>query len=907
MLLVVLVCIIADVPSAAESIFKFNEEVGAEVLRDDGGRIRGIRSRENKSFVLGGLFPVHLHSAAESRAGAPCGQVRLRGPQRVEAMLYAIDRINGDPELLPGIELGYDIRDTCLSETLGLDEAIDLIITGSDLNLAGCDVVQDTVASKSSTNETKYYVVPTFGIVGASGSRVSVPVATLGRLFTTPQVSYASTSPVLSDRTRYSYFRRTVPPDNLQVMAMIDILRRFGWNYVSILHSDDAYGSAGVNEFVNASAINGICIDLRRSISPSFMEKDYRMLLEDLGNSNANVVVLFANEDFVGGVLTRVHRNETLRRNFTWIASDGWAHSTDLVHRFNDTVVGLFGVAPHTEHFGEFDDYISQLTINSNTRNGWFPELLAVFANCSIEKDCDNNTNITSFFYEQDSFVPLVVDAVYAFAHALQDFLLDNCNSTDNAPYVWFKNNGTCFGQSRDLNGTTLLDYLSTVNFTSITSHSVAFDESGSVQGFYEILNYQATLSIDGDVTGYKFVSVGSWVNSNETQSLFLLDDVDFQYGFNSDKSLRTEPVQSQCGGCGPGTHVRKISGSCCATCERCLGMNFSSEPLAEECSSCLVEGEREMWGNSPFTGSNSCVLIPETSAMYSDPWAIPSLFFACVGLVCVTITSAIFGIYWKTPIVKSSDREQMILLLIGITCSFILPFFHVAPPSVPICLVNRLGIWFCYSLMFGALAIKAQRIARIFYGVKRNICYTPWFASPVYQITFTLVIVAVQMIPIIISLAFVHPGKMRILRYDQGHLGLPQVVVFCRKEGTPVLALSLLYETCIIAVTTFLGIFTFKFPKNFNEAKYISFCTFSLFVVWLGLIPAYFTNESRPEIQNATLSLFIVLSAFCVLIFIFGPKLFCVLFGSEQRLSSSVTTDNGNHVKPQSQGSQGQ
>ena len=209
--------------------FMFNST--SEVIRDDdSGRIRGIQSRENKSFVLGGLFPIHFPSG-DSSSASPCGPVWPQALEWVEAMLYAIDRINADPDLLPGVELGYDIRDTCLSETLGLDEAIDLIITGSNLNIASCQAELD--AAKPSPNESGLgvYPVPTSGIVGAAGSRVSVPVASLGRLFNMPQVSYASTSPLLSDQTRYSYFRRTIPADDLQVQAMVDLLHRFGWNY----------------------------------------------------------------------------------------------------------------------------------------------------------------------------------------------------------------------------------------------------------------------------------------------------------------------------------------------------------------------------------------------------------------------------------------------------------------------------------------------------------------------------------------------------------------------------------------------------------------------------------------------------------------------------------------------------
>jgi hypothetical protein len=871
--------------STAEVEFKF-ETTRSDVVRDerDSGRIRGIRNRENKTFVLGALFPLRLHSP--NSEGPPCGEPRKsRGVERVEAVLYAIDIINADSNLLPGVELGYDIRDTCFSETVGLDEAIDLIITGSDLVIESCDV------TGGAANSTAYAVAPTSGIIGAAGSRVSVPVASLGRLFETPQISYASTSPLLSDRTRYSYFRRTVPADDLQVLAIIDILKRYSWNYVSILHSEDTYGSSGINEFVNVSAENGICIDLRRGIPPSFSGNDFDNLVSDLSNSRANVMVFFATQDSVTEVLTRVNANDTLRRKFTWIASDGWAHAIDVVHQFNDTAVGVLGVAPLTEYQGNFDDYLSKLTLNSNKRNDFFPEFFAAFANCTLGDDCDNNVPITSFpQYQQGSFLPLVIDAVYAFAHALHSFLVDNCNATESAPFLWLNESGRCMGQSRELNGSSLLEYLDKVNFKSITNNTVFFSESGSVLGSYEVFNYQASFSSTGDVTGYQLKAVGSWVNGELT----IVDDTELQFGLNSDDSLRREPIESQCGGCSPGMYIREIPGACCAICEPCLGANYSSEPSAKQCNSCLTTGE--MWGNNPFSGSNSCVAIPETSAMYSDPWAIPSLIIACIGVLCVAATAVIFGVYWKTPVIKSSGREQMTLLLIGISCSFILPFFYVAPPSIPICLVNRLGIWFCYSLMFAALAVKVQRVARIFYGVKRNVHYKPLFATPIYQVIFTLMLVTIQMIPIIISVAIVHPDVLRTLRYDQdseGRLGLPEVVITCRREETAVIALSLIYETCIIAVATILGVFSFNFPKNFNEAKYISFCTFSLLVVWVGLIPTYFTTESRPEIQNAAISLFITMSAFGVLCFIFGPKLFIVVFRPDKNYPTTQHTKN--------------
>ncbi|OQR75598.1 metabotropic glutamate receptor-like [Tropilaelaps mercedesae] len=56
------------------------------------------------------------------------------------------------------------------------------------------------------------------GVIGGSYSEVSLQVANLLRLFRIPQISPASTGTALSDKTRYDFFARTVPPDTFQVL-----------------------------------------------------------------------------------------------------------------------------------------------------------------------------------------------------------------------------------------------------------------------------------------------------------------------------------------------------------------------------------------------------------------------------------------------------------------------------------------------------------------------------------------------------------------------------------------------------------------------------------------------------------------------------------------------------------------
>lgn len=60
-------------------------------------------------IVLGGLFPIHEAGLNATQ----CGRIKAdQGVQRMVAMLYALEAVNNDPNILPGIRLGAQILDT---------------------------------------------------------------------------------------------------------------------------------------------------------------------------------------------------------------------------------------------------------------------------------------------------------------------------------------------------------------------------------------------------------------------------------------------------------------------------------------------------------------------------------------------------------------------------------------------------------------------------------------------------------------------------------------------------------------------------------------------------------------------------------------------------------------------------
>ncbi|XP_048450296.1 metabotropic glutamate receptor 8-like, partial [Rhincodon typus] len=240
-------------------------------------------------ITLGGLFPVH----GKGPAGIPCGDIKKeKGVHRMEAMLYALDQINSDPEILPNITLGARILDTCSRDIYALEQS---------LTFVQALIQKDTSDIRCSNGEPPIIPKPerVIGVIGASASSVSIMVANILRLFAIPQISYASTAPELSDNNRYDYFSRVVPPDSYQAQAMVDIVKALGWNYVSTIASEGNYGESGVEAFSQISReAGGVCIaqslKIPREPKPGEFEKIVHRLME---TPNARGIIIFANED----------------------------------------------------------------------------------------------------------------------------------------------------------------------------------------------------------------------------------------------------------------------------------------------------------------------------------------------------------------------------------------------------------------------------------------------------------------------------------------------------------------------------------------------------------------------------------------------------------------------------------
>ena len=120
------------------------------------------------------------------------------------------------------------------------------------------------------TNTSTSINPPTSGIIGAANTGGSVPVASLGRLLQMPQISFVSSSALLSNRDRCGCFYRTMPPDDQQARAMVNVLLKFNWTYISAIYVRNTYGEPGIEKFRALAEKHGICIDDDRGVDDDF-------------------------------------------------------------------------------------------------------------------------------------------------------------------------------------------------------------------------------------------------------------------------------------------------------------------------------------------------------------------------------------------------------------------------------------------------------------------------------------------------------------------------------------------------------------------------------------------------------------------------------------------------------------
>ncbi|XP_050297132.1 metabotropic glutamate receptor 5-like isoform X2 [Anthonomus grandis grandis] len=862
-------------------------------------------------FIIGALYPLHYPPRKNhiSSLGIKCGEIREQyGIQRVEVTLQTLDDINKDPSILPNVTLGLEIRDECWYAPVALQQSIELIrdsitpvskaktcpaATGYDFNDQNGQI----------KDENRGQLI---GVIGPGSSSVAMQVQNLLQLFQIPQISYSATSKDLSDKTRFNYFLRVVPSDYYQAQVMLDIVKHFGWTYVSVVNTDENYGQSGIQAFRELAEKADVCIAKENSVLSQAADAVFDNVILNLKQDpKAVVVVCFCEGKTITGLLNATKRLD-MTNYFLFIGSDGWADRDEITNTLEEQAWGGISIRIHSPLVKPFDEYYSSLKPETNTRNPWFREFWEKKFKCKLkgedsslsaesteswgESVYSSSTDFSSDYYydnyvtemeglsnvtaavtneiignfctgnetlinnyKQDPKLSFVVKAIKSFAYALHHMLMDMCGTYG----------GVCENIPYRFNGTLLRNYLMNVSF-KYDGEQFRYNENGDPPGRYDIMNFQRL-----ENGSFVYVEVGSWNN----HSLTWTKEPQFPE-IRSKKNVRNISVCAE--QCARGHYKSVQQGGkdkkCCWACVPCQAGEILDISGAK-CRRCPD-------GSAPDINKTDCQKLPIKFVQWHDHAAIVAIVFSSLGLLTSSAALIIFHKYHDTPVVKSSTKELCYIILVGMTLAHLSIFAMIAEPSGYSCSVTRFLPGVAFAMVYSALLTKTNRIARILAGNKKRF--------PNRKMLFMSTTAQVLIVMFLISIEIIISGAMLFIQKpDVTYFYLPNKTLLECDISPEAIIVPLSFDFFLILLCTVYAVKTRNVPENFNEAKFIGFAMYTTCVIWIAFVPIYYGSAAKA----ITMCMCVTLSALVTWVFLFVPKLYIILFKPEKNNRVFFTT----------------
>ncbi|NWI83920.1 CASR protein, partial [Dryoscopus gambensis] len=855
------------------------------------------RAQKKGDIILGGLFPIHFGVAAKDQdlksrpESVECIRYNFRGFRWLQAMIFAIEEINSSPTLLPNMTLGYRIFDTCNTVSKALEATLSFVAQNKidSLNL-------DEFCNCSE------HIPSTIAVVGATGSGISTAVANLLGLFYIPQVSYASSSRLLSNKNQFKSFLRTIPNDEHQATAMADIIEYFRWNWVGTIAADDDYGRPGIEKFREEAEERDICIDFSELISQYSDEEEIQQVVEVIQNSTARVIVVFSSGPDLEPLI-----KEIVRRNITgkiWLASEAWASSSLIaMPEFFRVIGSTIGFALKAGQIPGFREFLQKVHPKKSINNGFAKEFWEETFNCylpdgsknspastsfhkgheeglgsgngtsAFRPPCTGDENITSVETPYMDYTHLRISynvylAVYSIAHALQDIY--TCT-----PGKGLFTNGSC-ADIKKVEAWQVLKHLRHLNFTNNMGEQVDFDEFGDLVGNYSIINWHLSPE-DGSVV---FEEVGHYnVYAKKGERLFINENKILWGGFSKEV-----PFSNCSRDCLPGTRKGIIEGepTCCFECVDCPDGEYSDETDASACDKC----PEDYWSNENHT---SCIPKQIEFLAWTEPFGIALTLFAVLGIFLTSFVLGVFTKFRNTPIVKATNRELSYLLLFSLLCCFSSSLFFIGEPQNWTCRLRQPAFGISFVLCISCILVKTNRVLLVFEAKIPTSLHRKWWGL---NLQFLLVFLCtfVQIVICVIWLYTAPPSSYR------NHELEDEIIFITCHEGSLMALGFLIGYTCLLAAICFFFAFkSRKLPENFNEAKFITFSMLIFFIVWISFIPAYASTYGK--FVSAVEVIAILAASFGLLACIFFNKVYIILFKPSRNTIEEVRCSTAAHA----------
>ena len=770
-------------------------------------------------FTIGGLFPIHVNR-----------EFYENGWLWAESMRFAINEINNSTELLPNSKLGYRIFDSCDDTETALRNTF-LMTEGKHY-----DYFEHFSNDTCPCNTTNENIV---ALVGSAFSKTTIKLASLLGASSTPIISYAATSTLLSQPALYPSFMRTVPADNNQALFIVDIAEYFGWQYINLLACDDNYGRVGVQELVPRLKDANICLavnelfDVKADVDKIVMRKALEMIKNE---TEATVTVLWCLRADALEVLKMAQDMEIYHR--TWIGTEAYGNAQELIDLDPRVIQGAFGIILRDSSYPGLLDYFETITPKKSPE--WMHGYWKNYFNCTFNVSnndswrCPDSIKRYKTSLEVDQHTN-VIDGVYSIAHALHTYIQ---RTGDRSP-----------------SPKTLLSKLKKVHFTNKLNTTVSFIPNGNPeQARYAMVNIQLkNQTLD-------FATVAFW--DSKKRKIEPLNRSRIHFANESTATPRSSCTEI----CKKGyKRVRFGNKPCCWGCLRCPENTYLLNNTCVKCSNIQISNIERTACLDPI---RSWINPEETPGKVLIGLMVISYAIILIALV-------IFIRYWDTPIVRASNRGLSGLQIVSILGQVTLPV--VLMQKEVNCVFNIFAFTFLNTITVSVTFTKADRLLRVFEESKSGILakHSTTQGNLIQYLTVAFLnIIGMAVCLIMMTVKPIEPET----QLQNGVLVLSQ----CGHSFETTMFVIVVYLILIALVCTVYAFKARKLPKFYRETRYTGFAMFTFLLICIMTVPIYFSQTTwNGHIVSG--SIMSILSTMAIFLILYLPKCYIIIFKSQE------------------------
>ncbi|WAR17263.1 GRM3-like protein [Mya arenaria] len=330
----------------------------------------------------GDAYIVGINPIFNSDGETGCGEISTTNTYAVvEAIRFAANQINKSNLYFSHLKIGVIVLCTCNNPVVVQRKIYELVKDGVMLRDGTRVNVKDKI----------------IGFIGDVGSTISISVAEVLSRLKYVQISYASTSPALSDRSKYPYFMRTVTPDDAQAKAMIDLLNDLGADYIQVIYSAGAYGEGGRDKVKEEALEADICVSQTIEVT----EQNYHLVYDQLLNTaSATTVIVFVRSHMVQPLMVELQKR-VKTGEFMFIGSEAWSRNTQVLEEDDKQILlGSFTLVLEISPDSLLVDHTKSLDPQPLDENPWvtlyLQEKLGCYFNTSFRKTYANECAMTN-------------------------------------------------------------------------------------------------------------------------------------------------------------------------------------------------------------------------------------------------------------------------------------------------------------------------------------------------------------------------------------------------------------------------------------------------------------------------------------------------------------------------------